>query len=132
MLKILWKIHILKLGDLHKVILPPGNVSAWILQITKNLAYDFLKKESRLVIHEDMDIYPQTPETPNDKLFVYQLINKYLSLTDRQILILHIIHGYKNREIAKLVEMPVGTVLWRYNKAMKLLKEKIKEAQDEE
>ena len=77
-----------------------------------------------------MDIYPQEG-TPSNKLFIYQLINNNLSLIDRQIVILHIIHGYKNREIAKFLNLPLGTVLWRYNKSIKVLKEKIKEVLNE-
>ncbi len=109
-----------------------GNLSAWILQITKNTAYDFLKKNNRIIHIDNVDIFQDTEEsTPNKELFVYQLINKHLSLEDRQIVILHILHGYKNREIAELLHIPIGTVLWRYNKAMKTLKEKIKEVSDE-
>lgn len=109
-----------------------GNVSAWILQITKNLAYDFLRKSNRTKEIENIDILPNIENvTPNDKLSVYHVINKYLSLVDRQIVILHIVYGYKNREIAKFLDMPVGTVLWRYNKSMKVLREKLEGVRDE-
>lgn len=105
-----------------------GNVVAWILQIAKNLAYDFQKKNNRKINVENMDIFPiQQSMISEDNLFVYQIINKFLSLKDRQIVILHIIYGLKNKEIAKLLDIPMGTILWRYNKAMKLLREKIQE-----
>ena len=43
---------------------------------------------------------------------------------ERQIVTLHVINDLKFREIAEIVEKPLGTVLWIYNKAIKKLKEK--------
>ena len=40
-------------------------------------------------------------------------MNRVLNETERQIVTLHVISGFKHREIAELLEKPVGTVLWR-------------------
>jgi RNA polymerase sigma-70 factor (ECF subfamily) len=38
-----------------------------------------------------------------------------------------VLSGYKHREIAKFLNLPLGTVLWKYNRALKVLKENLKE-----
>ena len=46
------------------------------------------------------------------------VMNRVLNETERQIVTLHVISGFKHREIAELLEKPVGTVLWTYNNAL--------------
>jgi RNA polymerase sigma-70 factor (ECF subfamily) len=50
---------------------------------------------------------------------------RVLSDEERQIVILHAVSGVKHREIAKIMEMPLPTVLSKYNRAMKKLKKKM-------
>lgn len=99
------------------------NASAWILQIAKNTALDYLRKNKPV---------DETQETSNyfdldQKLYLQNCLIKYIEDGDRQIIILHTFYGYKAREIAKILNIPMGTVLWKYNRAMKILKQKIKE-----
>lgn len=103
------------------------NVTAWLFQIAKNLCYDYLKKSSSKELEVIDYVVIEKSFEPDTKMYVHDLINKYLSDVDRQIVLLHVLHGYKNREIAQILQLPLGTVLWRYNRAMKDLKKKIKE-----
>lgn len=103
------------------------NVTAWLFQIAKNLCLDYLKKMSSKETEVIDDLVIEKNFEPDTKMYVHDLLNKYLSEVDRQIVLLHVLHGYKNREIAEILQIPLGTVLWRYNKAMKELKKKIKE-----
>ena len=41
---------------------------------------------------------------------------------EAQIVILHVVGGYKHREIAELVKKPIGTVTWTYKNAIAKLK----------
>lgn len=45
-----------------------------------------------------------------------------LSDQERQIVLLHAMTGWKHREIAKLLQLPLATVLSRYNRALKKLR----------
>lgn len=36
---------------------------------------------------------------------------------------------YKHREIAEMLNLPIGTVTWKYNNAIKKLKEAIKKSE---
>ena len=108
---------------------PNTNASAWMLQIAKNLAYDHIKKYKQEKNIDLSEIDPPANQThsPDTSLFLHDLMNKHLSLEDKQIVLLHDVHGYKNREIAQFLNLPLGTVLWKYNKAVKLLRKKYEE-----
>lgn len=101
-----------------------GSGLAWILQIAKNTSLNFIKKESRSQPFADnetvYDIADERPLIGGEQSFKDML--KPLEEMDKKIVVLHLVNGLKNREIAKILGMPLGTVLWRYNKAIKILK----------
>jgi RNA polymerase sigma-70 factor (ECF subfamily) len=107
------------------------NPSAWIFQIAKNLALDSLRKDKKenACPFDDVEIPDKTEhiDRKNSNLYLHDLMNKFLSLEERQIISLHVLSGYKHREIAKFLNLPLGTVLWKYNRALKVLKENLKE-----
>lgn len=108
------------------------NASAWILQIAKNTTLDFLRKEKHNSGKELKEEIIKDNSSFDGSFELHEILNNSLNDGDRQIVLLHLIYGYKNREIAKILDIPIGTVLWRYNKALKILKEKLKEAGYEE
>ncbi len=110
------------------------NPSAFLMKIAKNTALDKLRKLKRETNFDALD-YEAKDESQSftrkeQNLFLHNLMNKNLQIEERQIVILHIVEGYKHREIAKFLGLPLGTVLWKYNRALKILKEKIKEEQE--
>jgi len=109
------------------------NASAWLLQIAKNITLDYLKKyksETNFDVSE-IDIPSDKNSSPELRLYLHDLMNKYLSEEERQIILLHDVHGYKNREISKFLNIPLGTILWKYNKAIKVLRKKYEEGLNE-
>ncbi len=48
---------------------------------------------------------------------------RQLSDGERQIVTLHAVAGFKHREIAAILQMPLATVLSKYNRAIKKLKQ---------
>ena len=50
-----------------------------------------------------------------------------LSDEERQIVILHAVAGFKHRETAKFLALPLSTILSKYNRAIKKLKNHIGE-----
>ena len=105
-----------------------GKPMAWILTIAKNLCLKQLRLRSRteelpeeawkdsLAFSEEM--------TADDKLVLQQCMEE-LSDTERQILVLHAISGFKHREIAACLEIPLPTVLSKYHRAIKKMKAKL-------
>lgn len=110
---------------------PGTNPTAWIYQIAKNLSLDHLKKKKfEAPLLENEEISPVAEDISSGKvqnLYLHDLLIKNLEEEDRQIVLLHVVDGYKHREIAKILDLPLGTVLWKYNRALKILKNKIKE-----
>lgn len=107
----------------------PGNAFAWIMQIAKNISYNELNKSKR-VIPTDFGERNNSGGSYNidDKSVpVLEIIATRLDETDRKIMLMHLSAGFKHREIAQELNIPLGTVLWRYNKAVRLLQKIIKE-----
>ena len=59
--------------------------------------------------------------TAEDNIIISECLNT-LSNSERQIIILHAVAGMKHREIARITELPVSTVLSKYSRALKKLK----------
>lgn len=107
---------------------PQGTPMAWLLTITRNLARMKLRDRSRtqdLGEEQWMAIPAQSPSvTPEDRAVLEAALN-ILSDQERQIVVLHAAAGLKHREIAKLLELPLPTVLSKYRRALSKLKTKL-------
>ena len=99
------------------------NALAWILEIAKNTAIDFIRRKNKYDTTdiESVNVSVKSEDT-DTKMTIYDVINKYLADVDRQIVLLKLVYGYKSREIASILNIPTGTVLWKYNRALKQLK----------
>ena len=64
--------------------------------------------------------FSEVSET-EDRLVLAALMNR-LSDREREIVLLHAVSGLKHREIAKVLSLPLSTVLSKYSRAMKKLK----------
>ena len=104
---------------------PKGTPMPWILQITKNLAFMLLRKKSKLQLSQvqDGDISDFADFT-QDVCDGVSVTSAMLSLgqTERQIVTLHAVAGLKHKEIARVLDIPLATVLSKYNRAVKKLK----------
>ena len=100
-----------------------NNPSAWILQIAKFTTLDYLRdKNNKKTIPLDEANISQT-EDLDIKMDINRIMDLYLEEDDKRIIILHVQYGYKHREIADILNIPLGTVLWKYDLAIKTLKE---------
>ncbi len=98
-----------------------GNFSAWLIQIAKNMAFNHIKKAKRETPLEDAD--KKGGYTINESGGVaVEALQKALGEEERQIVVLHAVGGYKHREIAEILNKPLGTVTWTYKNAMRKLK----------
>ena len=102
---------------------------AWILKITKNLALMKIRKNKN---HNNIDDFRETLSdykeiTDNEDKMLIVTIFEEISDEERNIIVLHSVSGFKFREISKLLEMPLATVLSKYNRAIKKIKERMGE-----
>ena len=104
---------------------PKANIFGYLTVIARNKSLNVIKKEGRLVRGEEvMATLSYESDFYDDGI---EQILRHLPLQeDREIITYHVILGYTFLEISKILGKPLGTILWRYNKAIKLLKEKLK------
>ena len=112
-----------------------GNPMAWIMKIAKNLYLMKLRKENREQPVELEESYgliaPNQMEAVEERLFLKEMFQS-ISREDRDIIIMHVMMGMKHKEIAEILHKPVGTVLSRYHRSMKILKQKANVAMGKE
>ncbi|MBR2375546.1 MAG: RNA polymerase sigma factor [Clostridia bacterium] len=109
---------------------PKGKPMAWIIRIELNLIRRHFQVKSRTVAFDE-----SFENTPSNEYFEEDVINnaflreilKTLNEDEREVITLHIVSGMKHREIAKLLQKPLSTVLSKYNRAIKKLQLVVKE-----
>ena len=106
-----------------------GNPMAWMMKIAKNL---FLMKCRRNKGTEDnFEILENDigfeDMTHIENRIVLEKMFEQLSVEDRNMIIMHDIGGLKHREIAKLLDMPLGTVMARYHRGIRKLQKEFGE-----
>ena len=100
------------------------NPRAWILTIAKNKAISIIRKNSRVTSIEDQEISVENiDDAVLDKLQAGMLL-PILSEEDKKIVVLHAVYGFKHRETAELMGLPLGTVKWRYKQSIDRMRSK--------
>lgn len=105
-----------------------GTPMAWILSIAKNLALMRLRERSKVtdLPPEDWEALAiSSPTVSVEERHVLQTALTALEATERQVLLLHAVTGLKHREIARLLELPLATVLSKYHRGLKKLRSKL-------
>ncbi len=101
------------------------NASAWILQIAKNTALDFLRKRKQEIYLDEIEHIGKSDEVDSGE--VITAIEKHLSEEEQRIVILHALWGYKHREIGHILSLPTGTVTSKYKRSIEKLQKVLKE-----
>lgn len=104
-----------------------ANAYAWLYTIAKNTTLNEITRSKREVATDMEDgnakygyYTMEDTDTP-----IMTMMNKVLGDEERQIVTLHVLSGFKHREIAEMLDKPLGTVLWAYNNALSKLKKAI-------
>lgn len=104
------------------------NPRAYIFQMARNLAIDNTRKHRQHISLDEMDntthqpsIAHQLSDNFHNKIDIENAL-KAIPAQECQIVTLHIIGELKFREIAEVMQIPLGTVLWKYQKALGKLK----------
>lgn len=100
------------------------NFLSWLAAIARNKAIDYYRrkqKETLIDVQESEFILPIVEAKGERNSLVSEMLS-VLSDVERQIFLLHIMQDLPHREIAKIMDMPLGTTLWHYSKAIKKIK----------
>ncbi len=115
---------------------PQGKPMAWILTITRNLCLMKIRDNKKTVKVEEQEglenLFQVPAETIHEHTYILQRALSSLTEESRQIVILHALTGLKHREIAEVLNLNVSTVLSKYNRAIKKLRELIEEDEEYE
>lgn len=99
-----------------------GKPMAWILTIARNLCYSKLRADKKSVPLPDGHEPAYDEGLPAEERMLLNACMDSLKETERQIVVLHAVSGLKHREIAKMLDMPLGTVLSQYRRAIAKLR----------
>lgn len=107
---------------------PGTNFIAWITRIAKNLALNHAKRGARETASDFTDETEirkyGTAET--ELPYIFDVAAKILDELQYEIVMLCHVAGYKRREVADMLKLPIGTVTWKNNEALKKLKQYLK------
>ena len=100
------------------------NAAAWITRIARNESLNIKKKyrfEDSVDESENLKIFGES--NTDDYGLLTDLARWVLPEDEFTILLLVAVEGYKRRELAEMLDMPVSTVTWKYNNAIDKMKE---------
>ena len=102
-----------------------GKPMAWIMTIARNLCMSSLRARQRSsdIPEEDWEPFLQmNNDLPAEDRLTIQGCMELLGDEERTILLLHAVTGFKHREIAEFLDLPLATVLSKYARAAKKMK----------
>lgn len=106
------------------------NALAFILTIARNLAINMYNKRKREYTYNAMDIdhfsYDDFIELKMENQEMIQSALSILNKTEKNIFLLHNLENLKHKEIALILDKPLGTITWTYQQAIKKMRKYLK------
>jgi RNA polymerase sigma-70 factor (ECF subfamily) len=104
-----------------------ASLATYLTRIGINLSLNEIKKRKRKswTSFEDNPSFDQTSEDEYSSNEYKEIVHKGLTTLEpefRSVLVLRLIQGYSTKEVAKILEIPLGTVLSRLARAQDKLK----------
>ena len=113
-----------KLMKLDKSKFPSTGEASWLYSVTKNEALQFIRKQKENVDIDEL----YTLESESDEIEDIVDMDSYYKLLeglktiDKEIISLKILSDFTFEKIAQMLNMPIGTVQWRYYKSIHSIK----------
>lgn len=113
----------IKIINLSEEKLPTNYEASWLYSVTKNEAISYIRKNK-----ETVSIEKVKEKSEKDKIEEiiqkedYEKLISSLEQKEKQIISLKVEVGLTFKEIAKILNMPIGTIQWKYYKSLHSLK----------
>lgn len=120
----------LKIRSAAHLYVPMGKPMAWIFTIARNIClakYRRKKRYSGVSVDEVKEPLDFSQIEDREDRIVLETAFEVLSEEECRIIILHAVSGMKHREIGELLQLPVSTVLSKYNRGLKKLRRELEE-----
>ena len=105
-----------------------GNPLSYLITTAKNKAINKNAKENKTKSNSKIE---EVEGKSGNDFYYWETAKKVLNEEDFELLQLKLVFGYTQKEIAQIKQVPKSTVCFRYNKALNILKSKIKGEQNE-
>ena len=118
------QIVFMKIFQMDKDKLPTTNESSWLYSLTKNETLNYLRNQKENINIEDI-YYLGDEDKEISKIIDQDKFNRIiskLSQVEREIISLKILSGLSFKEISQILDMPMGTVQWKYYTSLHTLK----------
>jgi RNA polymerase sigma factor (sigma-70 family) len=119
-----------------------GDARAWVLKIVRNTSYSFLGKNRPADLAEEFDeeIHTTGSEHPDAEAALLQLADRRmlrealdeLPVNFREVLVLRELEGMSYKEIAAVMDVPIGTVMSGLARGRDQLRERLLRAREQE
>lgn len=103
---------------------PGGGHKGWMATIARNMAVDYIRKHKREEFSETVS-EKESDENVEQQVLADISINEALATlkeSERKVVHLKIMGELTFKEIAEILNQPMGTVTWHYNQAIKKLR----------
>nr|WP_300004027.1 RNA polymerase sigma factor [Tissierella sp.] len=124
-------IKVLSASHLYK---PMGKPLAWMFTIAKNIFLTRSKREGKSIVTEPEKINRDSSfsfvEDLEDQMIMEGVLDR-LGDQERKIVLLYAVSGMKHKEIASNLGLKLPTVLSKYRRALKKLKDFLQEKEEE-
>ena len=113
-----------KLLKMDPSLFPSKGEASWLYTVTKNEVFQFLRKQKTIVNIDDIYAFESESNEIEDivDMTSYYKLLENLKPIDREIISLRILSDFTFEKIAQMLDMPIGTVEWRYYKALHYIK----------
>lgn len=104
-----------------------GNAAAWAGRIARNEALNLKKKRAReYSVDETENTAIFGTAQPDEYGLLTDVARRTLSEGEFTVLMLAAADGYRRREIAAMLGIPIATVTWRYHQAIAKMRKALK------
>lgn len=113
---------------------PTYQFVTWLTTIAKNLAINEYNKRKReiSVDGEEQDYMFTSSGDDSYKEAIIRELMVHLNEDERLIILYHVVENYKFKDIAKMLDKPLGTVTWSYQNALQKLRKIMEEGEIDE
>lgn len=104
--------------------LPVKNEASWLYSLTKNETLNYIRKQKSTVTLDELYYINNEDKDINELIDTdsYNRIIARLDKREQEIVSLKLLSNLTFKEISQILNEPIGTVKWRYYKAINILK----------
>ena len=104
-----------------------GKPMAWIIRIEENIINRFMNQKNKYQSLDENSLVSEVDYEISEKEKQINELFKNLNEEERRIITLHLVSSLKFKEIGEILNKPLSTILSKYNRAIKKIKQNVKE-----